>query len=177
MKRRRQPALQEDVVCNLIPMVDIMFLLLLFFMLSADMSQRELEDLVLPTGDQVKENPLEKAAGVKSATINIFHRPDGNGFYCATNHTNGICRDLTHWLIAIRGNHFTFDTVGAKLKELADDALEPQTDAQAGRRLSGLEVAIRADRAAPYGYIQKMIELCSIAGIYKIEVGAAQPPK
>ena len=28
---------------NLIPMIDIMFLLLLFFMLGADMGQRELE--------------------------------------------------------------------------------------------------------------------------------------
>ena len=179
MKRRKVPALQEDVVCNLIPMVDIMFLLLLFFMLSADMGQRELEELVLPQGDQVKENPKDKGdLKIKSSTINVFHRADENGvFSCAINKRGGICRDNDHWLIAIRSAEFTLDTVGAKLKELADDALEADVDPIAQKRLSGLEVSIRADRAAPFGHVQRLIELCGGAGIYKIEIGAAQPPK
>ena len=44
-------------------------------------------------------------------------------------------------------------------------------------RLSGLIVSIRSDKAAPFGHVQKLITLCSGAGIYKIEIGAAQPPK
>ena len=43
---------EEDVSPNLIPMIDIMFLLLLFFMLNADMSQRELEELTPPIATQ-----------------------------------------------------------------------------------------------------------------------------
>ena len=177
MKKRKAPALQEDVVCNLIPMVDIMFLLLLFFMLSADMSQRELEDLVLPTGDQVKEEDPNLQDNVKHSTINIFHRADRGGFVCPLNKGNEICRDDSHWLIAIRSEEFTLQNVKAKLQELSDDALEATEDPLAKKRLSGRQVSIRADRAAPFGHIQKLIELCGSVGIYKIEVGAAQPPK
>jgi biopolymer transport protein ExbD len=38
-------------------------------------------------------------------------------------------------------------------------------------------VSIRADKAAPFGHINTLIELCSKSGIYKVEIGAAQPPK
>ena len=178
MKRRKAPAVQEDVVCNLIPMVDIMFLLLLFFMLSADMSQRELEDLVLPQGDQVKEYEKDKPTDQKSSTINVFHRADKAGvFSCAINKRNGICRDNEHWLIAIRSEEFTLETVKPKLQELADDAREADIDPEAKVKLSGLIVSIRSDKAAPFGMVNKLIELCSSVGIYKIEIGAAQPPK
>ena len=110
MKKRSRPNVQEDVVCNLIPMVDIMFLLLLFFMLSADMSQREMEDLVLPQGDQVKEDPKEKDNDPRT-TINLFHRADSASFECPINKRGGICRNDEHWLIAIRSEEFTLDTV------------------------------------------------------------------
>ena len=36
-------------------MIDIMFLLLLFFMLGADMGQREKEELILPNADKIKD--------------------------------------------------------------------------------------------------------------------------
>ena len=176
MKRRSRPALQEDVVCNLIPMVDIMFLLLLFFMLSADMSQREMEDLVLPQGDQVKEDPKEKDNDPRT-TINLFHRADSASFECPINKRGGICRNDEHWLIAIRSEEFTLDTVKAKLKEIADEVLEPEPDPIAKKQLSRRKVIIRGDKAAPYGHVQKLIEICGGAGIYKIEVGAALPPK
>ena len=57
--RKLQP--QELVNPNLIPMIDIMFLLLLFFMLGADMGQRELEEVRLPKAAEVKiDKPEEK---------------------------------------------------------------------------------------------------------------------
>ena len=40
MSRFKAQEVEEQVACNLIPMIDIMFLLLLFFMLSAEMTQR-----------------------------------------------------------------------------------------------------------------------------------------
>jgi biopolymer transport protein ExbD len=176
MRKRSRPGLQEDVVCNLIPMVDIMFLLLLFFMLSADMSQREMEDLVLPQGDQVKEEDKEAEKDPRT-TVNLFHRADSAAFECPINKRGGICRDDEHWLIAIRSEEFTLETVKAKLKEMADESLEPEPDPIAKKQLSRRKVIIRGDKAAPYGHVQKLIEICGGAGIYKIEVGAALPPK
>ena len=39
MARRKAPSVKEDVTCNLIPMVDIMFLLLLFFLFKNKVSK------------------------------------------------------------------------------------------------------------------------------------------
>src|SRR5437870_8595879 len=87
---------------NLVPMIDIMFLLLLFFMLGADMSQRELEEVELPKADQVKDDTKEQNGGSKRTNVNIFHVHTSSGFTCKTHMTGGVCRDLTHWAIAIR---------------------------------------------------------------------------
>src|SRR5215510_5958925 len=102
MSRFKSMDVEENVQCNLIPMIDIMFLLLLFFMLSADMTQREFEDIVLPKADQVKEDDNKKGEELFT-TLNIFHRPDGSDFSCPLYAHGAICRDPSHWMIALRG--------------------------------------------------------------------------
>jgi biopolymer transport protein ExbD len=101
-RRRSKPAIKEDVTANLIPMVDIMFLLLLFFILGADMSQREQADLVLPPADMVKEEK-EKDTSEETTTINIQHRQESAGFQCPINKRGQVCRDKDHWQVVIRG--------------------------------------------------------------------------
>ena len=56
----RKAGASEHVNPNLIPMIDIMFLLLLFFMLGADMGQRELEEVMLPKAASMKEDKENK---------------------------------------------------------------------------------------------------------------------
>jgi biopolymer transport protein ExbD len=176
MSRKKAPALKEDVSANLIAMIDIMFLLLLFFMLGADMTQRELAELVLPTADQVVEDKKEKAEDDEfRTTLNVHHRPEAAGFKCAVNHNNQVCRDMEHWLVVIRSQEYDLETVNGKIKEMADDALEAEVNPLANRRLSKVKVSIRADKFAPYGHVQQLIQMCGLAGIYKIEVGAAKP--
>jgi hypothetical protein len=69
MSRFKAADAEENVACNLIPMIDIMFLLLLFFMLSADMTTRVAEDMLLPVADQVKEDA--KKGENPSTTLNL----------------------------------------------------------------------------------------------------------
>jgi len=172
----KPPDVEENVGCNLIPMIDIMFLLLLFFMLSADMSQRDLEEVVLPQADQVKEDT--KVRGTEEqTTVNVFHRLATGGFSCPVYSNAQDCRDLSHWLIAIRGKQFTTDTVKTQLQFEANLSLEDTVDPAAGKKLSKRKLMIRADQAAPYGYVQGLIQAAGEAGIYMIEVGAAAPPK
>lgn len=168
--RRKPPAIKEDVSCNLIPMVDIMFLLLLFFMLGADMTQREQADLVLATASEIKENDTVKS-DEPTTTVNIQH----GEATCPVNKAGGYCRGQDHWVLVIRGRDVPKETFKDQLKAEADETLEPDVDPLAGVRLSARKVIIRADRAAPYGDINKVIETCSLVGIYKIEVGAAVP--
>ena len=173
--RFKPPDVEESVACNLIPMIDIMFLLLLFFMLGADMTQRELEEVELPKADQVKQEDEASEAGSRRTNVNIYHTHTSSGFTCDTHTSGGICRNLDHWAIAIRSSVFTLDTIGAKLKEEAELLLEDPDPSNPGPRLSKVEVMIRADRNAPYGYIQRVIESCGGAGLYKIAVSAARP--
>jgi biopolymer transport protein ExbD len=178
-QRFKGPAAEESVACNLIPMIDIMFLLLLFFMLGADMSQRELEEVELPKADQVKAEDKEKAVGTRVVNVNIFHTHNHDGYTCAKHAAHEICRDLTHWAIAIQSSIYTLETIKMELKDLAElDIEEGQaTDPKQPNapKLSKVEIMIRADQNAPYSYIQRVIESCAAVGLYKIAVGAAQP--
>jgi biopolymer transport protein ExbD len=157
-------------------MIDIMFLLLLFFMLGADMSQRELEEVELPKADQVKAEDKEKAVGTRVVNVNIFHTHNHDGYTCAKHAAHEICRDLTHWAIAIQSSIYTLETIKMELKDLAElDLEDAQPSDPKAARLSKVEIMIRADQNAPYSYIQRVIESCAAVGLYKIAVGAAQP--
>ena len=178
MARRVAPAVKEEVSCNLIAMIDIMFLLLLFFMLGADMSQRELAEVVLPNADQVEQQKKEKSDTDEfRTTVNVAHRPDEGNFRCAINAKGGVCRELDHWIYIIRSEEFTADTINAQVKMLAEVALDAEIHPVAGKRMSKRKINVRADKFAPYGHIQNLITLCGMAGIYMIEVGAARPPE
>jgi biopolymer transport protein ExbD len=155
-------------------MVDIMFLLLLFFILGADMTQRETEDLVLPTADKIKEYPKEKDR-TPTTTLNIHHRAASRTFNCPLHSAGRVCRDDSHWQLTIRSQDYTWETIEAQLKAEADESLEPEPDPEAKVQLSGRKLIIRADQGAPYGLIQRVIEMASKVRIYKVEVGAAKP--
>src|SRR5438552_10287991 len=152
------PTVQEEISPNLIPMVDIMFLLLLFFMLSADMGQRELEGVRLPRADSATNDvPTERL------TINVSHGLDAA---CAAYEHQKVCRDERHWKLVIRGHEYS-DTASLVL------FLERQAAKEPGAQVSERKVMIRADAAAPYGLAQRAMNACAQTGLYKIEVGAA----
>ena len=165
----------EHVNPNLIPMIDIMFLLLLFFMLSADMSQRQLEEVVLPQASQVKEDKKGVEVDETTTTINIHHVTD-KGVNCTVYSNGGVCREAEHWKWAIRGHDYNKDTLKEQLQIEAQLHMETVMDPKAHKILSGLRILIRADSGAPYGDVQKVIESCGGARIHKVEVAAALPP-
>lgn len=176
MHKRKVAAVQDPVSPNLIPMIDIMFLLLLFFMLGADMAARETAEMLLADTDKAKEIDPNRPPGEAESTINIHHEVDGGGT-CAVYDQGGVCREQGHWKWSISGRSYTKETIGEKLKELATDSPEDHVDEQAKKVLSARRIMIRADRTAPYGDVQKVIELCGIATLYKVAVVGALPPK
>ncbi len=167
--------IQEDITPNLIPMIDIMFLLLLFLMIASDMGQRELELVRLPVADVVKEDKPETETkdAPERLTINIYHvlPPQVD---CKVYEDNGICREERHWRMGIKGTDYTdMDKLLAVLDREAAPGRKG-TDPKAPK-VSERKVMIRADGAAPYGLPQKAMNVCAKAGMYKIDVGAAQP--
>src|SRR5262245_34782615 len=103
MAHKEKIKVSEEVAPNLVPMIDIMFLLLLFFMLSADMGQRELEEVLLPKAHSLKEDKVndEKAAEGR-LTINVYHKYS-NEVKCQALEKKQVCRDDRHWLVGIKG--------------------------------------------------------------------------
>jgi len=165
MSRRKPPGVKEDVTCNLIPMIDIMFLLLLFFMLGADMGHRELESVVLPKADHVTKDEFDDKEG--RLTINAHHREN---IPCSLHGSKQICRSDAHWEIAFRGKDCTDPDVLTL-------ALKGSVSGRPDDPLESKRVMIRADAGAPYGLAQRAMNVCAKNGIYKVEVGAAKPKR
>ena len=180
-KKLRAQDIQEEVSPNLIPMIDIMFLLLLFFMLGADMGHRELEDVTLPKATSIKEDKDVKGKEHDRLTINIYHAY-AKDLHCATYAGGGTCREAGHWRIGIRGVDYTEASKLAELLQSEADLFRaadaaPAAGAAPGGAAAASErrIMIRADSLAPYGHVQDVMNLCARVGIYQIECGAARP--
>jgi biopolymer transport protein ExbD len=170
MSKHKLPPLKEDIAPNLVPMIDIMFLLLLFFMLGADMAQRESVDLVLPKASKIKEDPSNNPD--PTTTVNIHRKDDTDTPFLPT---AGPGREGEKWVVSVRGIDFTPATLKDRLQADADDNPEPSADAAAGRILSARILLIRADQGAPFGFVQRVIEIAGGVGLYKVEVAGAAP--
>ena len=174
-ERFASPAAEESVACNLIPMIDVMFLLLLFFMLGADMTQRQFEEVRLPRAEQCKVDDGTHGSELGRVTVNVFHPAASERVVCPAFAAGGACRDESHWRISIRGETYTTASVRAVLDDEADRDRSTEPAKDGGPPVSNRELMIRADADAPYSVIRSVIESCAAVRLYKIEVGAAQP--
>lgn len=178
----KQVSAESAVSPNLVPMVDIMFLLLLFLMVGADMRQRERAEVHLPIATSAKEeNPnATDEETERSLVLNVYHTED----HCSAYEVSGLCTDKAHWSIMIKGNEYGEDKA-AELKAYLEGEVQsdrerrglPPPEAGKPKPPSELRVMIRADKAALYGFVQRAMNSCADAGIYKIEIGAAVPAK
>jgi biopolymer transport protein ExbD len=152
-------------------MVDVIFLMLLFLMVGADMGQRELEEVRLPVASTVK--PVDPAGDLSSdaLTVNVYHDTPG-GAVCRDYDDASLCPRREHWSIGIKGTDYRSgqeSELRAYLRRAAGEHRAREGEAPE------LRVLIRADRAALYELVQRAMNACGDAGIYKLEVGAASP--
>jgi len=160
----------SEVAPNLIPMVDIMFLLLLFFMLGADMGHRELEKVSLPLAKSIKEDKEVPGQRIDRLTINIYHRYESE-IHCEAFSKLEVCRNDAHWRIGVKGHDYNQQE---KLIKVLEEDSADYRDPSMGT-LSKRKVMVRADASSPYGYVEDVMHACAAVGIYMIECGAARP--
>src|SRR5262245_53002181 len=184
MGRLKMIEAEESVACNLIPMIDIMFLLLLFFMLSADMVTKEMENVTLPKElEQAKQDDDKNKKDYDTEFIAIVHDKDNEDRTdCAAYNTTG-CKDENHWLVKLAGatlnnlpNRTDWTPVKARLREIATIPDEMEQGDPSGATYSKRAVVLRCDRMAPYGIVQRLIQTLNQPdpnnpkiGFYKIE--------
>jgi len=151
---------QRELALQVVPLIDIMFLLLLFFMLGADMSQREASELALPRADVPLEQP---APGIRQLVANVRH--DAAPGTCALHEQGGECRDARHWKRTVLGQ----DCSPAELEQTFAGAAQ-----DAGGTPSELHLLVRADEHAPYGALQQLFQSAAANGIFRLELAAAR---
>lgn len=153
---------ETEMEMEMTPMIDVVFLLIIFFILITDMSQADLEDLQLPiaeNADPDKPDPKEVRP-----VINI--KQDGNILHKRENYYDPENSDDF--------KKFTgFLTTKAKLMEQAPlDEKKP-----GGPMIPDGNLLIRADQNTPFKYIQKVMEICGLESIqlWKLQLAAGQP--
>jgi biopolymer transport protein ExbD len=149
---------QTEMELDMTSMIDVVFLLIIFFMVITDMTQADLEDLQLPQAENAvadKPNPDEfrpivniKIDGSILVKRKLLYDPEDSDDY-------------------------------AQLREqLAVYAKRMDKDKETGK-LPDEPLLIRADMNTPFKYIQKVMEQCGKEGIqiWKVQLAAAETKK
>ena len=149
---------QTDMEMNMTPMIDVVFLLIIFFMIITDLTQQELEDLKLPVAEEaVEDKPDPKTV---RPIINIDYRGE----------------------IKVK-RETVYDPEDSDSRQLegflADSArkMPKEVDEDLGVPLPDNPLLIRADQVTPFKELQRVMEICGKQGIqiWKVEIAAAQP--
>ena len=149
----------EPIEMDMTPMIDVVFLLIIFFMIITDLTQQDLEELKLPPARAaIEDKPDPK---VVRPIINI---PQSGR------------------MIVKREEKYNPETDGDDMSRLerylADvSALMPhKMDPDIGVLLPDNPLMIRADMNTEFKYIQRIMEICGKQGIqiWKLELAAAE---
>ncbi len=148
------------VEMDMTPMIDVVFQLIIFFILITDMTQSDLEDLRLPVATNAVEDKPQ--AGVVRPVINIL--PDGTMKTKRKEIYNPESDDLT----------------GVE-RYLADQAAQmpKKIDAELKISLPDNPLLIRADKNTEFKHLQRIMELCGKKGIqiWKLQLAASEEPE
>ena len=144
-----------SVEMDMTPMIDIVFLLIIFFMIVTELSNLEIEEVVLPLADQAKI--VELQPGSREIKVNVAVRDRGTGE--ADIVIGGIPmnrKELTRFL---------------RTETEVFDKWEPNPS-DPNQKDSLLEVLIRIDQGAQAKYVQEIFRACKDAKIYKVRFAA-----
>ncbi|MHC4597461.1 MAG: ExbD/TolR family protein [Planctomycetota bacterium] len=151
MKRERKAA---EMKMNLTPMIDVVFQLIIFFMLVTEMAQADLEVLSLPHASQASPDIGPEKRRI---TVNILAPED-----------RGICR------VKVKGKVLDPRGLHGYLWNEAQIARDPQDP-----RLCTRALLIRADKDTTFRYVQHVMQECVKPGIgiWKIQLACKEPSK
>ena len=155
---------------NMTPMIDIVFNLVTFFMLTLDLSRKELAALDLPRANK----------GIEDKDPSTQMAKGGD----KTEHTRFVINLLANGNIMLKGEeyplsaaspaeqHASLEKLKAKLRELTRDPALKEKDGS-----SKVMVLVRGDRTTKWKYVQWVMQICAEQKIYKIHFGVEGPPK
>jgi biopolymer transport protein ExbD len=139
-----------DVWMQLTSLIDVIFLLLIFFMCATELNRLDNENISLPLALNAKEDVGPEL--LDRITITIFENKNVTP---------------SKWEMHVQKRIFDMKELE---RLIAERALRKGKDA---RGITELPVKIRGDSDCPYKYVQKVMEVCSRNGIWRISFGAS----
>ncbi len=155
MARRKLPPELEQEGFNLTPMIDIVFQLIIFFMLVTDMARVQLEPVVLPYASKAMKDSY---VDVSLLVLNVLK--DGT--------------------VKIQGKVFWSPKDKDDNKRL-EDVFVGRRQNKLYQEVAGKEewvkypLLVRADRSTPFEHLQKILMIATLhGGVTRVQLGAKQ---
>ena len=151
---------ETEMAMNMTPMIDVVFLLIIFFMIITDMTQQELEELVLPIAVESEEDKPDPKD--RRAIVNVLD----NGTIIVNREVLYDADNPDDYL-KLR-EYLTQKASRMKRAPLNEDGSGPMVPDD--------PILIRADQSTEFRYIQKIMEQCGYQGIqiWKLELAAKE---
>ena len=151
MARRKESREATEVGFDMTPMIDVVFLMIIFFMIVTDLTQQDLAELILPVADKAVQDEMMEGRLI----VNVLR--DGGIEIKRTEYPSledPLAVNVLRNYLAVEVQKGTFEEGGFSEKPLL----------------------IRADKETEFKHLQKIMRICGETGIqiYKIELAAAQ---
>ncbi|MGQ0612264.1 MAG: ExbD/TolR family protein [Planctomycetaceae bacterium] len=154
MSQVKELAEEDECKMDMTAMIDIVFNLVIFFMLVTDINQKDLAALTLPLAHMSQDD--DGKDGDDRLIVNISQE----GVILIKDQTKSLDALATFLEAAKRG----YDARQALLgKEGSEE--------KAGQKVSKLFVLLRADKDTPWQHIQYIMTIMAEAKIYKLQFG------
>ena len=151
--KMKVPEAVENVGFNMTPMIDIVFQLIIFFMLVTDMARAQLEPVILPIASKALKEKFEDPMVL---VLNLM--PDGT--------------------VKSGGKTFWSPKMGDENKKL-EDLFEARRQNKAYQEVAGKDdwvkypLLIRADRSTNFEHVQKILMIATHhGGVTRVQLGA-----
>ena len=160
MAKKKVGSSAEDLELNMTPMIDIVFNLLIFFMIVTDMTRKEIEELELPWSNHAVE---DKDNDPDSRVILNIVKADKKTF----DRTGDV-------FIKLKGEKYDLE----RLKEELFKHAEKKRDFDHPAQPSEIFVLIRCDKDIRWREVQWVMQACAdpAVRIYKLQFATSTPP-
>jgi len=179
MGRIKTEGMMEKVGFDMTPMIDCVFQLIIFFMLTIDFANKQMERLTLPKATTSVE---DKTPPEQRLMINLSHElPPGKNCeelkYDNNNNLLKACAIEKHWKIKVNGVEYQPSELEALLVKEGGkfEGREPSPDGGKTLGISNRPLMIRCDAGGIYQLLEKIFAACARARMWKIEIGASRP--
>jgi len=165
---KQTKAVQKELKMDMTPMIDCVFLLMIFFVLVIDLSQKDLEDLILPKAEYAvpDEDPPEirpiiniTQSGQMIYKKNVYYDPEVNG-----DNFDSLIPLLYEWRDeVVDKDKITMEGVGGGMQ----------------MRVINDPVLVRADKWTEWHYVGKFMEKCTNkdAAFWMLELALSEEDK